>query len=222
MRKGLRTAAPTERLATGRTYVDGEPVEVYCSYGAYRQRLLPQVVPQRLLSLSRKERHELASVEFINQVAIAFVVDNEDGYSFVSGSQAREWEVNPMQLLADAMQNLREISNQGPSFYQLGTGERLILVWETFDGYDASRILLTQNLNRMAARVAGNPVIAIPHRDYLVMFGDADPDFVAEMAEKVYQFYRSHMYPVTPRLFTLQDGNLLPYEETFRMQRMMN
>jgi uncharacterized protein YtpQ (UPF0354 family) len=200
-----------------------EPAVVRGTFAQHRHKVLPQVVPPTLLSFCRRDDRELAAVEFIDGLAVAFVLDEPDRYAYLHKRVADQWGVTETDLLTAAIQNLHGMELEDPPFYQLGTGIHLTLAWETFDGYDASRVLLTRELNEMAAVVAGNPVIGLPHRDYMVMFGDADPDYVTVMADRIREMFEEHSYPITSQLYTLQDGRLVPYDpEVARRKRMVN
>ncbi len=203
-------------------HVYDDPSHIGGGFDENRHRIMPQVVPPTLLGFCRMEGRELAALDHIGGLAVAFVVDEPERYCYIHRSVMLRWGVSEVDLLTAALENLEGLHRQTPSCCRFGQGERLALVWETFDGYDASRILLTRELSSMAGLVAGNPVIAIPHRDYLVMIGDADPDFVAEVADRVREDFESHCYPITPRFFTLADGVLAPYSEGLRLHRKVN
>jgi uncharacterized protein YtpQ (UPF0354 family) len=200
-----------------------EATTISGTFAENRQKVMPQVVPPSLLDFCAKDGRELAAIDYVGGLAITFVLDEPDRYSYIHKRVMEHWGENETALLTAALQNLNAMhEREGSSHYQIGKGERLMLAWETFDGYDASRILLSRELNSRAALVVGNPVIAIPHRDYMVMFGDTDPVFVAEMSDRVREDFEGHSYPITSRLFTLRDGNLVPYEGTDALPRMVN
>lgn len=185
-------------------------------------RIMPQVVPGTLLNFCRQDGQELASAEYVADLFIAFVLDEPERYSYIPKSVLDDWGTADTIMLATALRNLQRHSRETPRCQRFGTGAKLSLVWETFDGYDASRVLLSSELTEMALHVEGNPVIAIPHRDYLVVFGDADPRFVEAMTERVREHFESHSYPISGRLFTLMDGLLAPYEMVGRRSRVIN
>lgn len=178
------------------------------SFAENRHKIMPQVLPPTLADHSRRLNRALSSVSHVSGLLVAFVVDEVRGYNYLHQPDLKRWGVGEDQLFQAALDNLRRLSQQAGRFHMIGKDERLMLLWETWDGYDASRILLLRELNEMAALVAGNPLIAIPHRDYMVMFGDANPAFVAEMTERLQEDFEDSSYPITPRLFTLVDGTL--------------
>lgn len=189
-------------------------------FAANRSRILPQVVPESLLAVCRASGRELVTVPFPGQLAVAFVVDEEERYYYITRQTQRSWRVSEAEMLAQALGNLRETS-QDLVWKQIGTGPRTFFLCETFDGYDASRILLVRELTRIAGRVAGSLVVGIPHRDYMIALGDGDPAFVAEIAASVHEDFQRSAYPITPELFTLDGGRVTPYKKT-NEQRFLN
>lgn len=204
-------------LPTGEGQVDRN------SWAENRSRVMPQIVPPSLLDHCRRDGKELVSLNFVDELAIAFVLDESDRYSYLHRRIMEAWGVTERELLATAMQNLQSYvgpAGDGVLIYQVGKDARTMFTWETYDGYDATRILLSRQLVQMAAQVQGNPVIAIPNRDYLVLFGDADPDFLAEMQDRIHHEFQESPYPISDRLFTLQNGYVASYSG--RRLRVLN
>ncbi|HLO04880.1 MAG TPA: DUF1444 family protein [Symbiobacteriaceae bacterium] len=200
----------------------GEPSADRSSWLENRARVMPQIVPASLLEHCKRDGRELVALNFVDELSIAFVLDEEERYAYLNRRVLEGWGVSERELLATAMENLQGYSpnGEGALVYQMGSDARLMFAWETFDGYDATRILLSRQLVQMAARVHGNPVIAIPHRDYLVLFGDADADFLAEMQDRIQHEFQENPYPVSDRLFTLQNGYISLYNG--RRMRVLN
>ncbi|MDF2628069.1 MAG: hypothetical protein K0R39_1900 [Symbiobacteriaceae bacterium] len=203
------------------TRVYEEKPAICGSFAENQEHVMPQVVPMTLVEYCKQDNRELAAIPYLGGLAIAFVLDEEERYTYIHRRVMDDWGVSEMDLLHAAMENLQELG-EGENHYQLGTEERTALVWETYDGYDASRILLSKVINAAAARVPGNPLIGIPNRDYMVLFSDVDPEFVAEMRERIRQDCEGHDYPITSSLFTLDGGVLVPLDEHRRKERVVN
>jgi uncharacterized protein YtpQ (UPF0354 family) len=199
-----------------------EPGRVKGTYAENRHKVMPQVVPPSLLAFCKQDQRELAAVDYVGGLSIAFVIDEPERYSYIHRTVVDTWGISVQDLLKEALTNLRSHHEQEGAFYQIGRGDRTALVWETFDGYDASRILLSQELNEMAAQVVGTPLIAIPHRDYLVMIGNTNAEFVTEMAERMREDFEAHSYPISGRFFTLIDGILMPADALAHVERFLN
>jgi uncharacterized protein YtpQ (UPF0354 family) len=199
-----------------------DPTEILGTFAENRDKIMPQVVPVTLLEYCKRDNRELASTAYMGELAIAFVLDEEERYTYIHRQVMDGWAVDEHAMYQAAMENLQRLSTDLDAYYRLGTGVRSSLVWETFDGYDASRILLSRELVEAAIQVPGTPLIGIPNRDYMIMFSDVDPDFVAEVRERIREDFSAHDYPITARLFTLVDGVLVPYDDLQRQERMVN
>jgi len=185
------------------------------------EQLLPQLVPAALMEGSALGARDLVAIRHLGDIAVAFVIDEPDRYTYVHRGLIRKWKIADTDLLGVALRNLSLYSQLNPPS-RIGRGKRLNLVWEAYDGYDASRLLLTRQLCEAAVHVQGNPIIAVPHRDYMVMFGDRDPAFVEEMAERIFEEYSYHRYPISGQLYTLSHGALTPYSDRERLGRVLN
>ena len=184
-----------------------------------RGRLLPQLVPDWLVPEELRCDRAPATVHHMGDVAVAFVIDGPGQPAYVDVGLLGHWGVAETELLAPALANLARTYRP---FAHRGRGERLALVWDSHDGYDAARLLLTRRLCEAAAQVPGNPVIGVPHRDRLVIFGDRNPEFVAEMAELIDDEFRHHPYPVSAQLYTLCGGALRLYRPERKHGPMLN
>lgn len=192
-------------------YVHDKPPAISGSFAANRDRVLPQIVPASLVRTSRRDGQPVAVVPFVSGLSIAFVVDEPERYCYISRDVMGDWGVTETDLLSVALDNLRSISMEAP-FQQIGAGERAMLVFETFDGYDASRILLGRLMVEVSAHVPGRPVIAIPHRDSLLIVGDVDLGFVEAVGASVKRDHKAHSYPISPNLLTIRQGQIVLYE----------
>lgn len=190
-------------------------------FAANRARVFPQVVPPSLLEFCRGEERELAAVPFAADLSVAFVLDEVERYCYITATTAQRWDVSGPDLMAVAIGNLERDSHT-LAWKQIGTGERTFYLCETFDGYDASRILLTEMLSGLSTRVPGNLVVGIPHRDFLVAAGDRNRQFVEELAATVQQDFLAARYPITPQLYTLRSRTIVPYQEAWADRSLLH
>jgi len=114
-------------------------------------------------------------------------------------------------LLEVALANLYERTRG--EVYEVGdeqTGKLFILA--TQDGYDATRILLSPLLERLAGRVSGELVVGIPNRDFFIAFGNANPLLVGQVGQQIKRDAQARSYPLTETLFTFRNGVLEIYD----------
>jgi hypothetical protein len=105
-------------------------------------------------------------------------------------------------LYAEALDQLRTLTHTVPGTAH-DEGAALVLYYEAGDGLDASRALLPDLLAAMADLVQGQPLVAIPARDLLLMIGDADPAVVAATRELARERFAGDPFPLSERWYTL-------------------
>lgn len=217
-------AAPHEKdeLLEGflSSFIYKEPPVIAGRFRDNRGQILPQILPQSMIEFSIKDHQPLAVLPFVAGLSIAFVVDEPERYSYINQSVMERWQVCEEDLLAVALTNLRAISLQ-LQCHQEGEGKRAVFTFENHDGYDASRLLLGRMMVEVSAQVAGQIVVAIPHRDALMVFGDADPEFVDSMSDQVERNFEVHSYPITAELLTFVNGDADLYKPN-RWVRVVN
>ena len=158
------------------------------------------------------------SKPFFDRLLISLVVDSEHATTSVSQDKLDEWGLDFDAALKRAMDNLRDRTE--PNFRVSPHGV-LLSAWN--DVFDASRLLLTDMLYRLP--IQGDPVIAIPSRDHLLVTGGGNDKGIAELADIAVEVLETNTRPLGYRLFRLQDGQWsafdgdLPASERFREAR---
>lgn len=149
---------------------------------------------------------------FDNDLAIVHVWVVPSGHVPISIAEAGVEVESVAALHAQALAALRARTESVPALGE-GEGDRLVISYRAGDGLDAAAILLPDLRAEAAEWVPGAPRFAIPERDVLIVFGDADPEVVAHMRGVVRQMFE-HADPavrLTPRIFALDaNGALAP------------
>jgi uncharacterized protein YtpQ (UPF0354 family) len=115
-------------------------------------------------------------------------------------------------LHRQALENLRRRTLEQTRYTATGTGERRIFVFDSRDGYDATRLLLTDVLAGWAAETPGNLVIGVPNRDFLIAFSDSDGEVLRGVAAQIQIDAIERDHGLTDQLFVLKDGQIEVYE----------
>ncbi|BDG61291.1 hypothetical protein caldi_23810 [Caldinitratiruptor microaerophilus] len=170
----------------------------------------PQIIPARWGANWLGARRTVPTHPLAPGLCVALVVDAAHGYRFVTQGVLERWGKRFQELLPTAVENLARSTPRIP-WKRLGHGPRLRMVCESFDGYDASRLLLREQIQALRQEVEGRLVVAVPGRDFLVALGDADRSVVEDVAQMVREVYRATRYRISPRLFTLAGDELVPY-----------
>lgn len=137
---------------------------------------------------------ELITVPVTDECIIALVYDLPNSMRFVGKEALDTWGISVYEALEVAKQNLAELS-----YPVLSVGDKVFVI-ESGDAYDATRMLLTDNLRQLP--VLGAPVVMPINRNCLLITGADDEEglgIVAKLAELKQQDAR----PLLPMLFRL-------------------
>jgi hypothetical protein len=115
-------------------------------------------------------------------------------------------------LHAEALREL-EAATTRDGLEGMGWGAELVMGYALGDGHDAARALLGELLEPVRAWLEGNVLVAIPCRDVLMAFGDADAGFVEEARAHIAELVRSDPQPLSARLYRLENGRLVSTDE---------
>ena len=146
------------------------------------------------------------SKPFFDRMVISLVVDSEHATTSVSQEKLDEWGIDFEAALKLAMDNLRERTE--PNFRVSSHGV-LMSAWN--DVFDASRLLLTDMLYRLP--IQGDPVVAIPSRDHLLVTGSGNDKGIAELADIAVEVLETNTRPLGYQLFRLKDGQWSAFDE---------
>ena len=177
------------------------------------ERLMPLLKTRELLAeVARTKVEPIAWQPFItDDLIVALVLDYPQSVRYVRDSEVTASGKEFDDLLEIALGNLYERTRG--ELYEVGdeqTGRLFILA--TQDGYDATRILLSPLLERLASRISGALVIGIPNRDFFIAFGNANPLLVGQVGQQIRRDAQARQYPLTDTLFTFRNGVLEIYE----------
>lgn len=141
------------------------------------------------------------------------IEEANDKIRYVSFQDLRDWGVSHTTVHVTAIRNLeRKTAQHRVTKLDTADGDRPMYIWHVEDGFDAARILLPQWLEDFAAAVPGNLVIGVPHRNWLVAFGDEDPRMVEVVERRVKSEHHSADFPVSPFLYTWDGERLERYK----------
>ncbi|KPV52682.1 hypothetical protein SE17_14025 [Kouleothrix aurantiaca] len=109
------------------------------------------------------------------------------------------------------LDDLRRRTDANVTYTTVGAGEQRLFIYNSGDGYDAARLLLSDVLSGWARDLPGQLVIGIPNRDFLIAFSDANPEILRAVAAQVQADAAQQQYGLTEQLFTLEQGVVKEY-----------
>ncbi|MBV9791078.1 MAG: DUF1444 family protein [Chloroflexi bacterium] len=174
-------------------------------------RVMPMLKPLTLLSELRAQKLPLVVYRpLVGDLMVTYVIDEGQSVVYLNEDHLAKWGVTEPTLHWQALQNLREKSWK-PYPGMIGSGKGALLILNGTDGYDATRLLLTELFADFVARMPGNTVFGVPNRDFLIAFSDADPRVFSQVRAQIEVDAQTQSHPLTDQLLTLVDGQLQLY-----------
>lgn len=150
------------------------------------EELKPRVMP--LVVAENADPHQLSVTQpLVPGLAVAYGIDNDRTISHITRKRLEKWKVDLDELHETALANLTMKSQAIAAHASHDDDGRMeLILFQTMDGYDASRVLLP-DLNEKLREHLGSPfAAAIPNRDILLCFrnNDATVDHLRPQIEK--------------------------------------
>jgi uncharacterized protein YtpQ (UPF0354 family) len=189
-----------------------QPDRSTSDYQALSGRIYPMLKPIDMLAeVGERGLPMLAYREFLSDLIIAYVIDEERSVSYINENHLERWEANVVDIHERAIENLRRRTADSVRYTTVGEGEQRLFIFNSGDGYDAARLLLSDVLADWARQVPGRLVIGVPNRDFLIAFSDANPEILRAVAAQVQADSAQREYGLTEQLFTLVGGVVKEY-----------
>jgi uncharacterized protein YtpQ (UPF0354 family) len=176
------------------------------------EELRPRIYP---VMLSKGPRDvtglPLVSQQILEGLAVGYAVDSKSTIAYIPTAVFAGWGISMEDLHAAAMENLVARSETlAAHAAQDEDGRVNLILIQTMDGYDASRILLP-GLHDHLREHLGSPFLAgIPNRDILVCFRD-EPKMVRQLRSQIAQDYQTMPHQVTDEMFLVTRDGIAPY-----------
>lgn len=152
-------------------------------------------------------KNDLVFVEHTAETTVFFAYDTGSGYHLIDRHASDAAGLSNEQLLEISKENLAKKSFQNKK--QTVAGNDFYFV-NTNDGYDASRILLTNKLNEISANFEGETVISTPHQDVLIIADIKNPSGYDVIAHLCMDFFTRGDIPITSLSFKFNGESLEP------------
>lgn len=188
------------------------PTETESDYASLADRICLMLKPVDLLAEVRERSLPmLVYREFLADLIIVYTIDEDHSVAFINEDHLERWEITEQELHERAQANLRERTN-AIRYTTVGERDQRLYIFNSGDGFDASRLLLTDMLTQWARTLPGRLVVGIPNRDFLIAFSDANPDILQAVAAQIQTDVLQQAGSLTDQLFTLDKGVVRDYE----------
>jgi uncharacterized protein YtpQ (UPF0354 family) len=178
-----------------------------------RDRIFPMLKTIDLLvDVRERQLPMLIYRPFLANLIIAYVIDETDSVTYLNEEHLEHWQLTEHDLHDQALENLRQRTLEQTSYTTAGDGAQQLFIYSTQDGYDATRLLLTDVLEQWRKQLPGRMVIGIPNRDFLIALSDSDRTILTNVAHQIQVDAIQRAYGLTDQLFTLVGDEVRLYE----------
>ncbi len=155
----------------------------------------------------------LVTQPLVAGLRVAYVIDGDRTIAYVPWEALARWEIDVDRLHERALANLvrQSESMNAHAAKDADTGEINLVLFQSLDGFDASRLLLPNLHERLRDHLGSPFVAAVPNRDILVCFR-GDEATVEGLRARIKQDYRTMPHQVTDRLLLVTADGLAPYD----------
>lgn len=182
------------------------------SFADLRERVFPMLKPMLLLVTVRDRKLPMIVYRpFLADLMITYVIEEPGSVVYVTEPHLDRWQISQHELHEQAIANLKRRTDERGNYTVTGQGAQRLIVSNTQDGYDATRLLLPSLLSGWRDQFPGQLVIGVPNRDFLIVFCDADRQILANVAHQVQLDSAQREHGLTDQLFTLVNGEVREY-----------
>jgi uncharacterized protein YtpQ (UPF0354 family) len=182
------------------------------NFDELRPRIMPILKPLELLvTVRERELPMIVYRPFLGDLMIAYVISEGSRVAYINEQHLDRWQVSAHDLHEQAIANLRQRTDDRGSYTVTGAGAQRLVIFNTQDGFDATRLLLPAMLAELRGQFPGHMVIGVPNRDFMILFSDADQTILANVASQIEADATQQANGLTDRLFTLEGGEVREY-----------
>ena len=163
------------------------------SFEELKGRVLPMILPE-----NSAVHDGVVSEQLVEGLRIGYAIDNDRTIAYIPQAHFANWGVSEDELHDVAIENLIRRSEQMSAHAAQDEDGRIsLIIFQTMDGYDASRVLLP-TLHEKLREHLGSPFCAgIPNRDILLCFRN-DEDTVGRLRRALSAATRSGARRLSP------------------------
>jgi len=175
---------------------EGSP-DLAAQFEQIKSRIMPMVLAEHAID----KEGAMVSQALLPGIHIVYALDNDRTIAYIAQPMFESWNISLEDLHETAIANLVERSHEiGGQAAQDEDGVVNLVILQTLDGYDASRILLP-SLHERLKRFLGSPFCAgIPNRDILLCFRN-DPEMIDRIEKQIVSDYREMPHQISDKVF---------------------
>jgi hypothetical protein len=177
------------------------------SFEDLKDRIFPMVLTDHKAETAHQ--HTLTE-PLVSGMRVAYAIDSDRTMTYIPQVQFESWNISTEELHEAAIENLVARSEaMSAQAAQDEAGRINLILFQTGDGYDASRILLPTLHDRLREHLGSPFAAAIPNRDILLCFRN-DGETVERVQSQVEDDYQRMPHQVTDKLFLITADGIAP------------
>ena len=174
-----------------------------------KDRILPMIILQSE-NEGESESTAIVAEPLVAGLQIAYAIDSDRTIAYIPQPVFAGWNISVDDLHDVAIANLVARSESISAHAAADEdGEVNLILFQTMDGFDASRILLPTLHDRLREHLGSPFAAGIPNRDILLCFRN-DEETVARLKDKIADDYRQMPHQVTEKLLLVTPDGLAP------------
>lgn len=160
-----------------------------------------RVMPMVLTDAATDKEGAMVSEPLLPGLRVVYALDNDRTIAYIPQQVFDGWGITLDQLHDTALENLVDRSREiGGQAAQDEDGTINLVILQTLDGYDASRLLLPSLHDRLR-RFLGSPFAAgIPNRDILLCFRN-DDQMIERLRKQIASDYKEMPHQISDKVF---------------------
>ncbi len=176
-----------------------------------KDRILPMIILQgEAESDGGPAGAAIVAEPLVEGLQIAYAIDSDRTIAYIPQAAFARWTISMDELHDIAIANLVARSESISAHAAADEdGEVNLILFQTMDGFDASRILLPTLHERLREHLGSPFAAGIPNRDILLCFRN-DEETVERLKDKIADDYRQMPHQVTEKLLLVTPDGLAP------------
>jgi len=172
-------------------------------------RILPMILSQQQI-----DPHSPSTISqpLVADLHIAYAIDSDRTIAYIPKAQFESWNITLEDLHNKALENLVARSESIAAHAAPDDQGRVSLIlFQTMDGFDASRVLLPTLHDRLREYLGSPFAAGIPNRDILLCFRN-EPEVVDNLRKQIATDYQNMPHQVTDKLLLVTQDGLAPLD----------
>lgn len=186
---------------------EGSP-DQSATFEEVKDRIMPMILAEQAVD----NDGAMISQSLLPGLRVVYALDNDRTIAYIPDQVFKGWGISLDELHETAIDNLVERSREiGGQAAQDEDGTINLVILQTLDGYDASRVLLPSLHDRLR-RFLGSPFAAgIPNRDILLCFRN-DPEMIDRLCRQITSDYQEMPHQICDRILLVTPDGITYHE----------